>query len=1387
MRPARPRAVKRRREESLESSEAGDSVDKGAARGEAVTRAHAAKRTRGASADAATGDAMSDTGAKDAEKAGEVKKEDDVDVELEISTPRPRAPSDSRVVDDVLERGADESPEVTEVSTSGAAAGEGESKGDDDSETGRGKRSPVTDIVPYFYGNSMALIRSFAFIHAEGGEGGDRRATSEVSSFGRGDLGQLMLNSDVNQLVPAVVEKLNRRTNIVALAAGAFHTLAVTETGELFAAGCNDEGQLFQGEDEAEAYVLQPTLVETMSTQQVLQVSAGSAHTAVVTDKGIALSFGSNEFGQLGHSVGKAYRAPPRMIRGLAGHTVVQVACGATHTLVLTRTGAVFSVGCGAQGVLGHGDRENRSDATRVEALAAVPVGQIAAGDTHSLAVTVSGMVYSWGRNKHGQCGIPTRDFPHATNVPCRVRGLPEPIQYAAGGGMHSAFVARYSGHVYTCGRNSSGQLGLGDRKDVDAPQRVRGELEGHAIREVALGARHSVFLTTEGAVFTSGAGSDGQLGTGKTDDTMAPVRVAGYDGQGAFHITAGGDHTLVLRVKSGSVLSRPPGCLPVAALLNVDAPTLLFTARDAAASQNFSPLKRMLTDVYGNASALNASFLTSGSEVLFYTMTAPPPATSDAIVPKTTIKLVLASSDGAVVSESDLVTSAGGGGGRGAGETHGSGHEASQDALEGTLDGLLATSGVAVNDLEQAHIAVLGSYNTELAMCWSRAIQQVLAELEKSTASLSEPDAIRAILVLLLVPLHSSASRFPTLLPRICGVINNMPKAGRDMLIRWIFADVPKELIASRIVRPLQAHLSLAVQRLISSFNPMAPGAHVRASTLADRRSTAGLVHVLQLLFVANDAANGKGIDYQEFYNSVIDTLDPRVLQYDYGLWRNRGAKAGVAPRAYPVGVAVGNVGDDEPFDLDGSGSSNSGSSAQGSAAGGAGGPPSGAAGAAGGAAPAATASSSGGADSPSKGDASTLSGAPPLGSLPEDALPFGFLFTEHPFLLNADQKRLILQLEAQLQMSDVVRNAQYRMLFGESPFLVLKVDRKNIVEHALNQVAIRQPTDLKKPLKVVFEGEEGVDEGGVTKDFFQTLIRRLFDLDYSMFTYEEETRMYWFNPATMVDANEFRLIGLICGLAIYNRVLLDVHFPLFAWKKMLGLKVGLKELASWQPMLAKGLQDLLDYPDPDVEDVFCLSFSTTVEAFGETKVIDLVPGGREKAVTNENRQEYVDRYVDWLLNESVKDQFTAFMKGFCTVVDGPALHLFRAEELELLVCGTPQLDFKELQKAAQYEGGFSADHPQVKALWEMVHAWPQKLKSKFLLFVTGSSKAPIGGLGKITPPLKIQRNGVDDTRLPSSATCFNILLLPEYSSPEVMRRQLELAIVETEGFGLQ
>ncbi|KAF8058355.1 UBE3A [Scenedesmus sp. PABB004] len=188
----------------------------------------------------------------------------------------------------------------------------------------------------------------------------------------------------------------------------------------------------------------------------------------------------------------------------------------------------------------------------------------------------------------------------------------------------------------------------------------------------------------------------------------------------------------------------------------------------------------------------------------------------------------------------------------------------------------------------------------------------------------------------------------------------------------------------------------------------------------------------------------------------------------------------------------------------------------------------------------------------------------------------------------------------------------------------------------------------------------------------------------------------------------------------------------------------------------------------------------------FGERVAVDLAPGGAALAVGRGNVADYVAAYTQHLLVGSVARQFDAFQRGFLRLCSGAALQFFRPAELEQLVCGGRVVDLAALEAATHYDDGYDASSAPVRWFWEEVHALDGAARKRLLFFITGSDRVPIKGLGHLSPPFVISRNGADGARLPTAHTCFNHLLLPAYADRDTLRSRLLTALDNAEGFGL-
>lgn len=336
-------------------------------------------------------------------------------------------------------------------------------------------------------------------------------------------------------------------------------------------------------------------------------------------------------------------------------------------------------------------------------------------------------------------------------------------------------------------------------------------------------------------------------------------------------------------------------------------------------------------------------------------------------------------------------------------------------------------------------------------------------------------------------------------------------------------------------------------------------------------------------------------------------------------------------------------------------------------------------------------------------------------------------FSFILYSFILTPSAKTLALFFDSRVKMY-TGRHMMFlnRPSYFNHPYLKLKIRRDFLIDDALAElemVALSNPKDLKKQIFIEFDGEQGIDEGGVSKEFFQLIVEEIFNPDYGMFITNDDTQTCWFNSFSFENQAQFSLIGIVLGLAIYNSIILPLNFPMVVYKKLMDVHVSWNDLKDWNPILYNSLKAILDYTESDMEEVFSQTFEIGYEnVFGAPLKHCLKKDGEKIPVNQHNKHEFVELYADFVLNQSIDKQFKAFKKGFQMVTDeSPLKLLFRPEEIELLVCGSKNFDFDELEKSTEYEGGYTTETEIIKHFWSVVHGLSMESKRKLLQFTTG------------------------------------------------------------------
>ncbi|KAL0089669.1 hypothetical protein F4703DRAFT_1477075 [Phycomyces blakesleeanus] len=351
------------------------------------------------------------------------------------------------------------------------------------------------------------------------------------------------------------------------------------------------------------------------------------------------------------------------------------------------------------------------------------------------------------------------------------------------------------------------------------------------------------------------------------------------------------------------------------------------------------------------------------------------------------------------------------------------------------------------------------------------------------------------------------------------------------------------------------------------------------------------------------------------------------------------------------------------------------------------------------------------------------------------------------------------------------------------------IKIRRETIFEDAYAEVMRQSPSDLKKRLMIKFDSEDGLDYGGLSREFFFLLSHEMFNPFYCLFEYSaHDNYTLQINPHSGINPehlNYFRFIGRVVGLSIFHRRFLDSFFIVSFYKMILSKRVAVADMESVDAEYHRSLMWMLNN---DITDVLDLTFSTEDDRFGETVTVDLKPDGQNIPVTEENKKEYVNLVTEWRISRRVEEQFKAFKEGFNQLIPHDLVNVFDERELELLIGGISEIDVEDWKKHTDYRG-YTEQDDVIQWFWKCIKTWDSEKKSRLLQFTTGTSRIPVNGFkdlqGSDGPRrFTIEKSG-EVTQLPKAHTCFNRIDMPPYKSYEALVAKLTMAVEETVGFG--
>ncbi|TMS05606.1 putative E3 ubiquitin-protein ligase HERC4 [Larimichthys crocea] len=383
-------------------------------------------------------------------------------------------------------------------------------------------------------------------------------------------------------------------------------------------------------------------------------------------------------------------------------------------------------------------------------------------------------------------------------------------------------------------------------------------------------------------------------------------------------------------------------------------------------------------------------------------------------------------------------------------------------------------------------------------------------------------------------------------------------------------------------------------------------------------------------------------------------------------------------------------------------------------------------------------------------------------------------------PFVMDVRSKKMAFDMNAEYTKVTEVFNSTFESLLEcyfplpEDLFFELHLRRTSVLEDTFEQLAYDGQSRM--PLAVYFDGNPEIDDhlNLYKKDFFYEVFHEMVSPESGMFMFNDSETLAWFpTRATQEDQRYFHF-GFLCGLALYNGCIIHLPFPLALFKKLLGVKPSLEDLMEFSPCVGKSLQYVLEDDHPE-------NLGMDFSILWDETAVELDPEDPEKLVTSQNKEEFVDAYVNHAFNTSVRSVFQEFKRGFFQLCDRDLVKLFHPNELQEVLVGKDYNDWAKLKQNTSYEGDFHAGHPTIQMFWEVFDELNEAQKKAFLWFVTGFEREPILGMQTIEMKIKAARvedHLANDQYYPESHTCFSALELPLYSTKEIMHSKLTEAL---------
>uniref|UniRef100_A0A8C5WZG9 HECT-type E3 ubiquitin transferase n=1 Tax=Laticauda laticaudata TaxID=8630 RepID=A0A8C5WZG9_LATLA len=385
--------------------------------------------------------------------------------------------------------------------------------------------------------------------------------------------------------------------------------------------------------------------------------------------------------------------------------------------------------------------------------------------------------------------------------------------------------------------------------------------------------------------------------------------------------------------------------------------------------------------------------------------------------------------------------------------------------------------------------------------------------------------------------------------------------------------------------------------------------------------------------------------------------------------------------------------------------------------------------------------------------------------------------MFIQFPWILNLEDK--IVVHKTKCSMLDWEYTKEY---IATS---TMNVRKQYLLQDTWHYLRNAKEICFQHFFKVYFQGEPVVRYGGLIQEFFTIISRQLCNLEEQVFRHFDDSDYIWFSHEVSTQEDIYFLIGNLFGIALQNQKIIALPFPLALFKKLANMEPTLEDLKEVSPTVGRNLQNILNQPYDDIFKSMELNFTITEKYKGSIIEVDLKENGVNIPVTLNNRKEYVDAYVNYMFNDSVKKQFEDFARGFQRGCPSTTWKMFLPVELRSILFGHTTYDWDQLEKIVRYDG-FEKSDETIKNFWTVFHELTEENKRDFLVFLTGTVRIPGEGMDNYIITIVDPLGENLDQAFPIIYTCMKRLYLPRYTDKHILKERLLYAIENFRDNGL-